>query len=275
MIQLRLPLFVVSLLSGAFAPVPAQTQAAADVNRMYAPVPFGPGERMTYKVTLGVFGEVGNGSIEVEDQDTVHGFPSYRLRMRIKGGIPFMHVDNIYQSWLDTQSLIARRFKTDVKEVNYKRKRTFEFFPAERLWRRTDKNESGPMPTSEPLDDLSFLYFARTLPLTVGETYTLPRYFKVDGNPVTLKVLRKDSVTVKLGTFRTIVVQPIIRTDGLFSQGGNAEVYFTDDDRRIPVYIKTGISKIPLLKTIKMSLDHYTPGTRLSPSFSPRSSMPQ
>jgi len=230
---------------------------------VYAPVPFGVGEKMTFKVRLGIVGEVGRGSLGVADLDTVQGHPVYYLHMSLKGGVPFAHVDDKYYSWMDAQTLVSRRFKQDVKEVRYERMRFFEFFPEERRWRRLDKEESGTLPTDAPLDDLSFLFYARTLPLEVGKTYTLDRYFKEDGNPVTLKVLRKQTISVPAGTFNTIVVQPIIKTKGLFSEGGQAEVYFTDDNRRIVVALK---SKVKILKTLDMLLESYTPGQRLTAS---------
>src|SRR5688500_4742470 len=134
------------------SPADAQSVASLPGNTIFAPVPFGPGERMTYKVTLGVLGQVGEGSIEVQSIDTVRGFPTYKMRMRINGGVPFAHVDNVYQSWFDVRSLISRRFLTDVKEVKYKRKRTLDFYPEEMRWSRPDKpSESGSMPTREPL----------------------------------------------------------------------------------------------------------------------------
>lgn len=226
----------------------------------YAAVPFGVGERMTYKVRLGIVGEVGAGSLEVAELDTVQGRPAYELRFKLEGGIPFARVDDDFRSWLDAQSLVSRRFSQDQKEVKYRRQRTFEFYPEERRWQRLDVNESGALPTDEPLDDVSFLYFIRTLPLEVGKTYTFNRYFKEDGNPVTVKVLRKQTVTVPAGKFNTIVVQPIIKTKGLFSEGGQAEVYFTDDHRRILVQLK---SKVKILKSLDMTLDGYTPGVAL------------
>jgi hypothetical protein len=241
----------------------AQTNgAAARVNAApkYAAVPFGIGERMTYRVRLGIVGEVGVGSLEVAELDTVHGRPVYELRFKVEGGIPFAKVDDDFRSWLDAQSLVSRRFKQDQKEVKYRRQRTFEFYPEERRWQRLDVNESGTLPTDEPLDDVSFLYFIRTLPLEVGQTYTFNRYFKEAGNPVTVKVLRKETVTVPAGKFNTIVVQPIIKTKGLFSEGGRAEVYFTDDDRRILVQLK---SKVKILKSLDMTLDGYTPGVAI------------
>jgi hypothetical protein len=65
---------------------------------------------------------------------------------------------------------------------------------------------------------------------------------------------------VPAGKFNTIVVQPIIKTRGLFSEGGRAEVYFTDDDRRILVQLK---SKVKILKSLDMTLDGYTPGVAI------------
>ncbi len=249
------------------APAIAIQSNGADVSSLAAPVPFGPGERMTYKVSLGPMKQIGKGTIEVGVLDTVHGHPVYQLRMDVSGGILIAKLEDTYKSWLDVHSLISRRFHTDVHEVNYKRKRTIEFFPAERRWRRTDKDESGDMPTDEPLDDLSFLYYARTLPLEVGKTYTLARYWKDEGNPVTLKVLRRDTVTLPtLGTVATIVVQPIIRTKGLFGEGGRAEVYFTDDERRIPVQIN---SSVKFIGTMTLTLQVYEPGKPISPQFKP------
>ena len=227
-----------------------------------APVPFGLGERMTYKVALGIVGEVGTGTLQVDTAlDTIHGHPSYKLRFQLNGGVPFARVDDDYRSWLDVQSLISRRFKQDQHEVRYERHRTFDFLPEQRIWKRVDKNESGPMPTELPLDDVSFLYFIRTLPLEVGRTYSFNRYFHAEGNPVTVKVLRKETITVPAGRFQTIVVQPIIKTKGLFSEGGQAEVYFSDDNRRILVAIH---SKVKILKSMDVRLESYSAGLRLA-----------
>ena len=229
-----------------------------------ASVPFGVGERMTYKVHLGVLGDVGTGSLQIVDLDTINGHPSYELRFTVKGGVPFARVDDDYRSWLDVRTLFSRRFKQDQNEVHYERHRTLDFFPEEKLWKRTDpgSTETGALTTDSPLDDVSFLYIIRTLPLEVGKTYTFNRYWKDDSNPVIAKVLRKQTIIVGANKFRTIVVQPIIKTKGLFSEGGKAEVYFSDDDRRILVAIK---SKVKILKSLDMTLEKYEPGQRLVP----------
>lgn len=254
------------------AVMPAAAQTVKEVGRpdvAAAAVPFGPGETMSFQVKVGLFGNVGNGTISIdEDLETVRGRPTYVLNMTLKGGVPLARVDDLYRSWLDVEKIQSHRFHQNLNEVRYKRNRTIDFFPDERKWVRPEKpTENGTMPTDRPLDDLSFLFYVRTLPLEIGKTYTLNRYFKEDGNPVTVKVLRKETVTVPAGTFRTIVVQPLIKTDGLFGEGGKAEVFFTDDDRRIPVQIQTTVK---VLKYMNMYLQSYTPGDRLTPGFIPR-----
>ena len=216
--------------------------------------PYGPGERAEYRLKLaGV--SVGRGSLEMTGIETVNGRPAYRARMTVQGGIPGARVNDLYETWIDTAGLYSRRFHQQLQEVRYRRNRTYDFFPERRTWRR-ENGETGTLPTNEPLDDLSFLYHARTLPLTVGTTYTLRDYFKEDGNPVVLRVVRKETIEVPAGRFRTVVVRPVIRTRGIFGEGGRAEVYFTDDERHLVVMIS---SQVPLVGSLTMHLLSYRP----------------
>lgn len=218
-----------------------------------APVPFGPGEYLTYKVMLGIF-DVGESTMQISDVKPTRGVPTYPLEWRIQGGIPFYKVDTRFQSWIDIRRLVSLRFIQDQHEGHYTRFREFQFFPDEQRWERSDNDEKGTLPTPLPLDDLAFIYFVRSLNLEVGKEYRFDRYFQESGNPVIVKVLRRDEFTVPAGTFKTLVVQPIIRTKGFFAEGGEAELHFTDDARRILVYMKTkmpGISLTLHLKSIR------------------------
>ena len=182
--------------------------------------------------------------------------------MGIKGGVPFAKVDDLTHSWFDTRTLQSWRFIQDIDEVNYESFRHYEMYPQEREWKRADNDESGTLGSSIPMDDISFVYYIRCLPLEVGKTYTLNRYFKQDGNPVTIQVLRKDRREVPAGEFETIVVKPIIQTDGLFGEGGNAEIHFSDDERRLLVYLR---SEIPVVGSITLHLERIQEGLPLNP----------
>ena len=245
--------------NGSSARTPVVTDERA------APAPFGPGERMTYKVKLGVVTVV-EGHMAVETIDSVRGHPTYHITMSIDGSAMFglAKVDDYWESWLDTRLLTSRRFIRDIHELNYKDRRIFEIYPEQKRWERADeKGNEGKTLNLLPLDEIAFVYFVRTLPLEVGATYEFNRYFKEDGNPVKVKVLRKQRVEVPAGTFDAIVVQPIIRTSGLFGDGGEAEVYFSDDEHRHMVYMR---SKVPLVGSITLHLESATAGVPLNPA---------
>ena len=209
-----------------------------------AATPFGPGEHLVYKVKVGIL-NAGEGYMTVNGVDTVRGNPVYKATMGIKGGVSFAKVDDTYETWFDIRNLATWRFIRDIHEINYKSYRHYEMYPSERRWVREDNDEEGELASSLPLDDIAFIYFVRSLPLEVGKTFTLNRYFKEEGNPVVIEVLRRDERETEAGTFKTIVVRPIVQTKGLFGEGGEAELHFTDDDRRLLVYMKSDIPNFP------------------------------
>ncbi len=129
----------------------------------------------------------------------------------------------------------------------------FEIYPDRGVFTEDQKE---PQPTVNlPLDDGSFLFFIRSIPLEVGKEYSFDRYFRPDRNPVRIVVLRKETINVPAGQFETIVIRPIIKARGVFSEGGRAEVWLTDDSRRLMVQMKTHMK----LGSLSLFLRSYTP----------------
>lgn len=258
--RLAIPLVVTALLVVASEAPAGQVVGAGNNAGTPAVVPFGPGELAEYEVKLGAL-RVGSAAMEISGVRDLDGHDTYHATMRLSGGLPLARVDDRFESWIDVNGLFSRMFKQDQKEITFRRNRTYRFYPASRTYRRLDNGEVGRIPTDRPLDDVSFLYYVRTLPLAVGDVYTVPRYFKPDGNPVVIRVLRRETIEVPAGRFNTVVVQPIIKTDGLFGEGGRAEVYFTDDHRRILVHMT---SRVPILGSLSLHLKSYRAGERLT-----------
>jgi hypothetical protein len=144
------------------------------------------------------------------------------------------------QSWFTVRDLTSLRFYQDNNENGDRRVNHYEIHPDLGIYVQNQRDTNAT--TAQPLDDASFFYFARTLPLEVGRTYTLPRYFKPDRNPVTLQVLGRDTVNVPYGRFAAVAVRPTFKSRGLFGEGGQATVWLSDDEFRIPVAIRTRLS---------------------------------
>ncbi|WP_290761416.1 DUF3108 domain-containing protein [Fibrobacter sp. UBA4297] len=99
---------------------------------------------------------------------------------------------------------------------------------------------------------MSAFYLVRTMPLKVGET---SRFSAVSGKKrYELKVVTHGRETIKtdLGSFKTVKVEPVLDGDGIFNSSGRIFIWFTDDDKRIPVLmqceIKLGSIKATLTK---------------------------
>lgn len=199
-------------------------------------LPFAPGEQLEYQVKFGSV-SVGKAVMEVIGVDTVRGIPALHIRLRVEGKLAFVSVKDLYESWIDTRTMSSLRYTQDIDEANYERERHYEIYPERKTYHEQGKKELPSV--AAPLDDASFLFFLRTIPLVVGQTLSFDRYFKPDRNPVKASVMRKERITVPAGKFETIVIRPVIKTSGLFSEGGRAEVWFADDESRILVQLKT------------------------------------
>jgi hypothetical protein len=233
-----------------------------------------PLERAEYQVKVGVV-SAGTGVMEVVGRETVDGHDTYHAVLSIQGGIGFAKVDDRFESWIDAaawadqRNVFSRRFVQDQHELTKRRQRAYELAPERGQYRRADPGAPAETPalgTDQPLDDVSMLYFARSLPLKVGDTYTINRYFKADANPIVLRVVRREAVTVPAGTFQTVVVRPTIKTSGLFGEGGEAELYFSDDQYHTLVQMR---SKVKLVGSLSLHLRRYEPPAGGGPAPAP------
>jgi hypothetical protein len=229
------------------------TETRTAVTPAVATLPFAPGERLSYDVQFGVI-KAGSGTMEVVGIDTVRGRPAYHTKFRLSGSIPLYRVDDLFESWFATDDLSSLRFIQDQNEGSKERQRRYEIYPERRVYDDLADEKPEQPSVAKPLDDGSFVYFLRTIPLEVGKTYEFQRYFKPDRNPVTIRVLRRERVKVPAGTFDAVVIQPVIKTKGVFSEDGRAEVWISDDERRMIVQMKSQLAF--------GSLDLYLSGVR-------------
>jgi hypothetical protein len=216
-----------------------------------AKVPFGVGEVLEYDVKYGKL-HVGNGSMEILPMDTVRGRDVWHTLFRLRGGIPFYRVNDKYETWFDTHTLASLRYWQDIDEGSYEPKRHYEIFPERREF--VEGNREARPSVARPIDEASMLYFLRTVPLRVGMDTSFNDYFMADRNPIRIRVLRVDTISVPAGKFSAIVVQPRFQSK-LFSEGGNAEVWLSDDENRIMLQMKSKVS----FGSLSLYLKSYRP----------------
>ena len=262
----------VALVTSSAAAQPAQLNvvqtSAASVNA--ASVPFAVGEELTYKATFGGI-PAGSAKMRVDGIELVRGRPAYHVVFSVDGGIPLFRVHDRYESWIDVETLASLRHKQVISEGRYKRTTNYEIYPEQGQYQK--QGDSLRASVSNPLDDGSFIYAVRTAGIQVGETRRDDRYFRPDKNPVVLTGVKQETVRVGAGTFTTTVVRPTIRTSGIFSEDGQAHVWFTDDANRYPVQVKAKFAKFSLtlsLQSIDRGAHPSTLSTLIAQAYEPQ-----
>ena len=233
----------------------ATTPAAPVVTR--AAVPFSVGEELTYKASFGGI-PAGTARMRVAGIEIVRGRPAYHVVFTIDGGVPLFRVRDRYESWIDVQTLASLRHRQQISEGRYKRTTTYEIYPERGTY---EEGDSVYASVSHPLDDGSFIYAIRVAGIRVGETRRDDRYFRPDRNPVVLTGLRQEAVRVGAGNFFATVVRPSIKANGIFSENGEAQVWFSQDAQRYPVLVKSKFAKFSLT----LSLQSVVPGETADP----------
>ena len=231
---------------GAFA-------AFAEAARGQAPLPFSVGEELSFRVRAGVGS--GRGTMRVEGPADVRGIRVYVLRSEIRARLGPVSAVNHTTSWLDPERMTALRFAKHERQPLEKQDQDVELFPDQRRWTAAD-GTGGETVSDRPLDELSFIYFIRTLPLTADTVYRFDRHFEAGRNPVTVRVVKRDSVQTAVGTFRTVLVEMRVKDPRRYGGNGVIRIQLSDDERRLPVRIE---STMPIVGKAVLTLEAYTP----------------
>jgi hypothetical protein len=165
-------------------------------------------------------------------------------------------VNDLTESWLDVEKMISRRFVRMVSEGTYHRNEAVQIDITKNLAYYFPKGDTVSVSPGAQ-DVLSILYFARGLDLEVGQGVIIPSHVDRKNAPVELRVLKRETVTVPAGTFHCGVVEPLLKSAGLFKQEGRLTLWVSDDEKRIPIIMKSKVK----VGSITAVLESYTPGT--------------
>src|SRR5882762_6866664 len=219
-------------------------------------VPFPVGERLTFNAKYGIF-SVGNATMEVMGIDTVRSAETVHIRFRISGGALWYHLDQTIESWVGRYDFRSRRFSSIQDERGKHRESRYEIFPDSGFYREEGRDTTFAT-VLEPLDDASFLYWIRTVPLEVGKRYEYARYFRPDRNPVIIEVIKRERVSVAGKKWRAIVVRPKIpQARGIFAEKSETHIWLSDDPQRLVLAIQSNFSFGQV--TLKLK-DYFVPG---------------
>ncbi len=228
--------------------VPAPTLTVTP--KAWARVPYRVGETLEYLIGWGKVLSAGEARVEVEESFDFRGHETYKVVATAKSNaiISLFHQNRIrLESLIDRHGLFSRRYWNYQYENRRIRERIFEFDHENNT--AIYKEDEYYIPYGVQ-DEVSSVFFMRTLAFKVGEAVYVDIFSKPNIWRVKCNVIKTEKIKVPAGEFDTIVVEPELRFDGVMKKG-NVRVWFTNDERRIPVQVKSKIAIGSILIRLK------------------------
>ncbi|MGE3153721.1 MAG: DUF3108 domain-containing protein [Nitrospiraceae bacterium] len=207
--------------------------------------PFTVGERLTYRLSwLGV--TAGTAALGVEGAESIQERPIIKLVTTARSSpwiTRFYPVDNRVESWVDAESLVPQRMTFHRREG--KRKNDFEYRFHHEQGKVSVVKDGQPAELEIPAgtqDALSCLYFARAfVPLIPGQAVVLNVHHDKKTYKLELLVEGIDHLEGPWGKQEAVRVLAVMPFQGIFLNEGNVRVWFSNDDRRIPLMMKAKV----------------------------------
>ena len=215
-----------------------------------APVPYRVGERLEYSIGWGKILSAGEARVEVEELFNFRGHDTYKVVATAKSNtiISLFYQNHVrLESLIDRYGLFSRRYWNYQHENRRIRERIFEFDQEKNT--ATYKDDEYYIPYGVQ-DEVSSVFYMRTMDFTVGESVYIDIFSKPEIWRVKCNVIKTETLRVPAGEFETIVVEPELHFDGVMKKG-KVRVWFTNDERRIPVQVRSKITIGSILVRLK------------------------
>jgi len=219
------------------------------IARELSEIPFGPGEKLTYKLYW-TFVHAGDAVLEVMPDTMEKGVPARHFRATAKT-LPwvdgFYKVRDTMDSWTNMDVTHSLRYKKDQNEGSYHKKVDLVFNKKADIsvrWARGKLQHIIQQP-KDALDPMAILFSFRRIPLHEGMEFGAN---VTDGKKTVVgeaSVVKVEDVETPMGVIRAYQVNMDIKhLSGVFKKSKNAElmVWFSADERRIPVKVKSKVA---------------------------------
>jgi len=206
-------------------------------------------EQLVYEVSWGIV-SVGQATLGVREIVNFNGLPAYHVVSEARSNgfcDAFYKVRDLNESWVDARDLSSLGYAKKLREGRFFRDEWVLYDKAAGTFLSKTVNRDGgylwavgTVPVRVQ-DILSSLYYLRSRRLEPGAEVIVDVNTKRTW-PLVVRVLRRETVKTKAGTFPCLVLEPALREEGIFIQKGRKlQVWLTDDERKVPVLMSVEV----------------------------------
>ena len=227
------------------------------------PLPFGPGERLTMRITYAkMLG--GRAQLSVEPGE---GRPTYRFVATAKSQgffawlFRFRVSDHTVAEW-DPRTTCSLGIEKHLREGRATRDQKVVMDPVAGRAEVLDRKIAETTFELEPcvLDVLSAFFVTRVRGVPEREPLRLPVFDNGKSYVLEVRFVGRERLDLPKPLGRkvpTVIVEPVLAEGtGLFVKEGRLKIWLTDDERRIPVRLRSKVA----VGSVSADLESYTPG---------------
>ncbi len=154
----------------------------------------------------------------------------------------FFKVKDLYESYVDTMTMLPIKFIRDVHEGGYRLYHNVTFKPEQHIAISTNGVYKVPVGIQ---DIMSAVFSIRNIDfknLKIDEKVPFKIFIDDEIWPVYVKYGGKEMLKTKFGTFSCVKFVPYLIKGSLFKGGEGMRIWITDDANRIPVRVESEVS---------------------------------
>lgn len=208
---------------------------------------FQNGEQLSFVVyysIIGIYVNAGHATVTA-NLERLNNKPVYHIVGAGKSNTSYdwiSKVNNRYETYIDTASLLPVKFIRNVHEGNHKKYENVTFNRTANTAVTTDGVFKVP---SCIQDVVSALYYARNINFNKykpGDKISFSMFIDNEVYNMYIRYVGKEEIKTKYGKFRAIKFKPLLIKGTVFEGGEKMNVWVTDDANRIPLRVESPLS---------------------------------
>lgn len=208
-------------------------------------LPFTEGEELIYEISW--FGiPAGIGKLHVKGKIIKDERELFQITYSVVSSELFSHfykVEDMAETFMDATGIFPWNYRLKIREGKSKKDIETVFDQIEHT-AAFIKDQDKPVVVSIPpavQDTFSALYYLRTKNIKVGDKVVIDVFEDKKNWQVEVQVLKKERIKIYSGEIDTILVKPLLKFEGIFQRKGDLYIWLTDDEKKIPVQVKTKV----------------------------------
>ena len=212
--------------------------------------PFQLGEKLEYTAQFN-FIPAGESTLEFVSIDTINHQPVYHMAYTAKTGKVadrLFKIRDRVDMWLGENELFTHRLSKSIHEGNYKKEIVSQIDYENYI---AVTNGDTISISKKVRDPYSLFYFLRTIPLPIGKVFPFTTFESNETTDFNLKVSGKEYIKTEAGNYSCIVVKPYRDGKTLLKNKGDMQIWFSDNEKRIPVQVEIKLKFGTMLMKLK------------------------